>query len=70
MAKYITAQGDTWDSIAKALYGDEVKAAELIDRNRDFLDVVVFNYGAEIFYEEDAAQQETAARTSYPEWRT
>ena len=39
---YTTVQGDTWDSIAYALYGDEGYMKDLIEANRDLIDTLVF----------------------------
>ena len=39
---YVTAQGDTFDSIAYWLYGDEKYMKDLIECNWDYADVLVF----------------------------
>ena len=61
MKKYVTVLGDTWDIIAKKVYGDEFKADRLMDANRDLLNHFVFSAGMET---------ETASKPEgYPEWR-
>ena len=45
---YITAQGDTWDKIAKAVYGDEYAADFLMQANRSHLETVIFDAGCEL----------------------
>lgn len=42
MNKYITVQGDMWDSIAKKVYGDERHMNLLLQQNRDYRDYVIF----------------------------
>ena len=36
---YVTKSGDTWDGIAKTVYGDEMRADELMAANREYNDV-------------------------------
>lgn len=57
---YTTIQGDTWDMIAKKMYGDEFMMDLLMDYNPDYLDIVVFDSDyileippIEIYEEED-----------------
>ena len=63
---YTTVQGDTFDSIAFWLYGDEKYMKELIEANWDKADVLVFDSGDELFvpdiYEESDEE--------LPFWRT
>lgn len=42
---YITIEGDTWDSIAKKVYGDESKTDFLMFNNIKLLDILVFHSG-------------------------
>ena len=64
---YTTVQGDTFDSIAFWLYGDEKYMKELIEANWDKADVLVFDSGVEILapdiYEESEDEE-------LPFWRT
>ncbi len=40
---YTTVQGDTWDMIAKKVYGDEMLLYLLMDYNPDFIHIIVFD---------------------------
>lgn len=42
---YTTIDGDTWDIIAKKVYGDESKTDFLMAHNWNLLDVLVFRSG-------------------------
>ena len=39
---YITKSGDTWDAIAKAVYGSEYRADALMEANRAHIGTFVF----------------------------
>ena len=67
MKEYETIQGDTWDIIAKRVYGNEIKADVLMDANRDLLSVLVFDDGVTIKCP-DIGNENPASET-YPEWR-
>ena len=45
MATYTTRQGDTWDSIAHVVYGDEAYMQAMIRLNWTQVDTLVFNGG-------------------------
>ena len=45
---YKTVQGQTWDRIAKEVYGDEMKVTDLFDANPDLLGVFIFSDGQEL----------------------
>lgn len=45
---YVTAQGDTWDTIALAAYGDEVYADWVMQNNLWCLDVLIFPAGVAV----------------------
>ena len=45
MEQYTTVQGDTWDIIAKAVYGDEKYAGYLMESNRTLLEYMIFPGG-------------------------
>ena len=45
MAKYKTINGDTWDIIAKNIYGKEKYALQLMEANPDLLDNIIFEDG-------------------------
>ena len=67
MKSYTTILGDTWDMIAKKVYGDETKAALLMDANRDKLGILIFDDGIDIVCPDTEADDPAAS--SYPEWR-
>lgn len=43
--QYTTIQGDTWDSIAYKLFGSEKYMKNLIEANRELLEVMIFSSG-------------------------
>ena len=45
MNRYVTIQGDTWDSIAYRLFGSEKYMKELIEANWPQAEVMVFSSG-------------------------
>lgn len=45
---YITKSGDTWDSIAKQVYGSEYRADILMAANSRFISVFSFDAGVEL----------------------
>lgn len=45
MRSYTTITGDTWDSIAKKVYGDDHAFPELMDANPDYMDILIFDGG-------------------------
>ena len=42
---YTTISGDTWDMIAKKVYGSEYHADILMEANREYIDTFSFNAG-------------------------
>ncbi len=48
MKSYITIQGDTWDMIAKKVYGNEKCLDILMQSNFPLLDYLVFPAGIEV----------------------
>lgn len=42
MGNYKTLNGDTWDIIAKKIYGKEKYALQLMEANPDLLDIIIF----------------------------
>lgn len=66
---YQTVLGDTWDIIAKKVYGKEVYADRLMEANPDLLEEFIFSAGVTV----ECPEIETDAATlpeAYPEWRT
>lgn len=69
MAKTITTiQGDTWDTIAKRVYGSELRAQDLMEdrENIRLLDTQVFPAGVTIHTPD---VQEKNALDDLPDWR-
>lgn len=65
---YRTVLGDTWDIIAKKVYGDEFLADQLMDANRELLGNFIFSEGIEVKCAEIAARTAVYPE-GYPEWR-
>ena len=62
---YKTKQGQTWDEIAKEVYGDEMQAGFLMINNIKLLDTFVFSSGIEVYVPELPEAQQT----ELPPWR-
>ena len=45
MAVYRTQQGDSWDIIAKRLFGSEMYMGALIEANFEYRKIVIFSSG-------------------------
>lgn len=45
---YVTKSGDTWDRIARAVYGDEYQAGTLMAANRERIGTFLFSAGVEL----------------------
>lgn len=48
MAIFTTRQGDTWDSIAHSVYGNEAYMQEMIRMNWPHVDTLVFDGGVDL----------------------
>ena len=46
--KYVTNQGETWDTISLDFYGNPYHIKELIECNREYSDVVIFEANIEL----------------------
>lgn len=64
----ITRQGDTWDILAKRLFGNEHYMEELIAANTDHRKTVVFSYGTRINVP-DIDTEATAVSDNLPPWK-
>lgn len=64
---YTTVQGDTWDTIAKIVYGKEANIGILMAANFPLLDVFMFDAGETVVVP-DLPEDMTDDTT--PEWRT
>ena len=65
-AVYKTIQGDTWDMVAKKVYGAEGHLDYLMAHNFDLLDYFIFPAGIEINTPDLPLEQEE----DLPAWRT
>lgn len=65
MKTYVTVQGDTWDQIAKKVYGKETYADFLMESNRLLLDELIFSGGVILSVPELPEEQEA----DLPIWR-
>ncbi len=68
MTEYVTKQGDTWDAIAKRLYGDERFLDVLIRANINHRKTVVFSYGKRLVVPEINTQS-AAYELNLPLWK-
>lgn len=48
MGTYITKSGDTWDAIAKEVYGSEYNADALMEANREHIGTFQFGAGVKL----------------------
>lgn len=62
---YKTKSGDTWDMIAKEVYGDELYASLLMSNNQELLDYFIFPEGVLISLP-DIPEEESLL----PDWRS
>lgn len=46
--KYLTKSGDTWDRVAKEMYGNEYSADILMKANAEYIGVFIFSAGVEL----------------------
>ena len=62
---YITSAGDQWDTIAKKVYGDELKADYLMAHNLPLLDIYEFDAGVTVLVPQLPAEN----NSKLPGWR-
>lgn len=63
--KYITLEGDTFDSIALDFYESEYKANFIMEENPEHIGTIVFEAGVEL----KIPQLEIEASTTLPPWK-
>ena len=63
--KYITAQGDMWDTISLRFYGTEKLMHILIDANSKYRNIAVFPANCELVIPETPRSE----RVVFPPWR-
>ena len=66
MTTYTTVSGDTWDIIAKKVYGNELLADLLMANNFDLLDTMIFSAGVKVSIPDKPSQVDI----DLPLWRT
>ncbi len=64
MRVYVTRQGECWDEVAKAVYGDEKHVGFLMQHNMPLLDIAVFSAGTRLETPALPVQE-----TGIPPWR-
>jgi phage tail protein X len=57
--------GDTWDSIAYEVYGDELRMTELLAANLELQGIVVFDAGVTV----ECPEISTPAASTLPPWK-
>ena len=65
MSKFITTQGETWDSISLRVYGSEKLMHVLIEANHQYRDIAVFPANCELIIPELPRGE----RIAFPPWR-
>ena len=65
MKEYRTIQGDTWDWIAKKVYGNEKRLDVLMENNQNLLDVLIFPAGVTLQIPEELPE----STEDVPAWR-
>ncbi|HIX25523.1 MAG TPA: tail protein X [Candidatus Lachnoclostridium avicola] len=63
--EYRTIQGDTWDWIAKKVYGNEKRLDVLMENNQDLLDILIFPAGVTLQIPEELPE----SAEDVPAWR-
>lgn len=66
MDTYITKSGDTWDMIAKEVYGNELYTSFLMENNHNVINYYVFPDGIELKIIALPEQEEQF----FPDWRS
>lgn len=62
---YKTRSGDTWDMIAKEVYGDELYASLLMANNQELLEYFIFPEGVLVSLPEVSEEE-----SLLPDWRS
>lgn len=62
---YITQQGDTWDKIAKKVYGNEFEVKRLLEANMNLVEVVQFSSNQKVI----CPLFEITNQIPVPKWR-
>lgn len=62
---YTAVCGDTWDSIAFKVYGDEMALSQIMEMNRSFSDTVTFNGGEIIVLPDEIVESSVVVATPW-----
>lgn len=62
---YRTVSGETWDMVAKNVYGNELRADYLMENNPKMIDVFVFENGTVL----DTPELPAEEKLLLPPWR-
>lgn len=62
---YVTKSGDTWDMIARAIYGNEYHADALMAANPKYIDVYQFSSGVAL----NTPDVEDTREGTLPPWK-
>ena len=62
--KYTASLGDTWDTVAYKVCGDEFECDALRRANRPYSDVLVFEGGESLIIPSDIGEMKTSAASS------
>lgn len=62
---YITKSGDTWDMVAKEVYGDELYTSLLMSNNQELIEYFVFPENISIALPEIPKEE-----SLLPDWRS
>lgn len=69
MTKYTTISGDTWDKIAKKVYGDDHAFETIMEQNAEYIGVLIFGAGTELDIPDEAYTESEEVKTDQALWR-
>ncbi len=69
MIKYTTIPGDTWDKIAKKVYGDDHAFETIMEQNAEYIGVLIFGAGTELDIPDEAYTESEEVKTDQALWR-
>jgi len=70
MAVYVTKTGDMWDQIAYDQLGSELLVGDLLEANKDYINVVVFDSGIPLLIPLVTVVSSGAIDNTLPPWRS
>lgn len=69
MTTYTTISGDTWDKIAKKVYGDDHAFEKIMEQNGDYIDVLIFGAGIKLSIPDETETSSESVETDQALWR-